>query len=162
MYYNYITTIGFPGGSVGKNLTASAGDTRDSGSVPGWRRSLGGRHGNPLQYSCLGNSMDRETWWAPVHRVVKSQTRLSDFYLHERTEVYCRALYCLNSFSAQNNPRKCWDYYYLIFNLNKLRPKSRKSTITMTLYARQQKRHRCMEQSFGLCGRRQGWDELRE
>ena len=61
---------------VVKNLPDNAGDITDGGSVPGWRRSLGGRHGNPLQYSCLGNSMDRETWWAPVHRVVKSQTRL--------------------------------------------------------------------------------------
>ena len=51
--------------------------------------------------------MDREAWRAAVHEVAKSQTRLSDFHLHERTEVYCRALYCLNSFSAQNNPRKC-------------------------------------------------------
>ena len=47
---------GFPGGSVVKNLPANAGDT---GSIPGSGRSPGGEHGNPLQYSCLGNPMDR-------------------------------------------------------------------------------------------------------
>ena len=53
---------------VVKNLPASAGDIRDTGSIPGWGRSPGGGgHGNPLQYSCLENPMDREAWWAPVH-----------------------------------------------------------------------------------------------
>ena len=52
---------GFPGGSVVKNLPASGGDT---GSVPGSRRSPGGRHGYPLQYSYLENSMDTGAWWA--------------------------------------------------------------------------------------------------
>ena len=61
---------------VVKNLPDNAGDITDGGSIPGWVRSLGGRHGNSLQYPCLGNSMDRGTWWAPVHRVVKSQMRL--------------------------------------------------------------------------------------
>ena len=46
------------------------------GSIPGLRRSPGGGHSNPLQYSCLENPMDRGAWWATVHRVVKSQTRL--------------------------------------------------------------------------------------
>ena len=45
-----------------KNLPARAGDVRDSGSVPGLGRSPGGRHGNPLQYSCLENPKDREAW----------------------------------------------------------------------------------------------------
>ena len=45
-----------------KNLAATAGDTRDLGSIPGSRRSPGGGHGNPLQYSCLDNSMDRGAW----------------------------------------------------------------------------------------------------
>ena len=51
--------MGFPGGSVAKNLPANAGDTRDTGSRPGSGRSLGEGDGNPLQYSCLGNPMDR-------------------------------------------------------------------------------------------------------
>ena len=50
-----------------KYLPDNAGDIRDAGSVPGWGRSPGGGHGNPLQYSCLENSMDRGAWWAAVH-----------------------------------------------------------------------------------------------
>ena len=51
----------------------------DPGSVPGSGRSPGEGSGNPLQYSCLENPMDGEAWWATVHEVTKSQTRLSDF-----------------------------------------------------------------------------------
>ena len=65
----------FLGGTVIKNLRASAGDVRDS--ILGWGRSPGRRHGNLLQYSCLENSMDREVWWAIVHGVAKSWTQLS-------------------------------------------------------------------------------------
>ena len=64
---------GFPGGSVVKNLSASAGDTRDAGLIPGSGRSPGGGNGNPHQYFCLENSMDREAWQATVHGVTKSQ-----------------------------------------------------------------------------------------
>ena len=59
---------------VVKKLSANAGDLRDMGSIPGSRRSPGGEHGNPLQYSCLKNSMDRGAWTATVHSVAKSQT----------------------------------------------------------------------------------------
>ena len=69
--------VGFPAGTV-KNLPANAGDIRDVGSTPGSERSPGGRNGNPLQYSCLENPMDREAWQATVHRVAKSWTPLSD------------------------------------------------------------------------------------
>ena len=61
---------------VVKNQPSNAGDIRDMGSIPGMGRSPGGGHGNPLQCSCLENPMDRGSWWATVHRVVKSQTRL--------------------------------------------------------------------------------------
>ena len=61
-----------------KNLPANTGDTRDEGSIPGSGRSPGEENGNPLQYSCLENPMDRIAWWATVHRVTKSRTRLSD------------------------------------------------------------------------------------
>ena len=54
---------------VVKNLPANAGDLRDVGSSPGLGRSPGGGHGNPLQYSCLENPMDRGAWQALVHRV---------------------------------------------------------------------------------------------
>ena len=56
-----------------------AGGTGDSGSIPGSGRSPGEGNGNPLQYSCLENSMDRGAWWAAVHGVAMSQTRLRDF-----------------------------------------------------------------------------------
>ena len=60
----------------GKESACNAGD---SGSIPGSGRSPGEGSGNPLQYSCLGNPMDRGAWWATVHGVAKSRTRLSDF-----------------------------------------------------------------------------------
>ena len=59
-----------------KTLPANAGDIRDGGSIPGSGRSPGEGTGNPLQYSCLENPMDRGAWWAAVHGVVESQTRL--------------------------------------------------------------------------------------
>ena len=62
-----------------KTLPASAGAKGDVGSIPGSRISPGGWNGNPLQYSCLENPMDRGAWYAVVHGVTKSQTRLSDF-----------------------------------------------------------------------------------
>ena len=61
---------------VVKNLPANAGDGRDVGLTPGSGRSAGGRHGNPLQYSCQENPMDRGAWWATVHGISKSQTQL--------------------------------------------------------------------------------------
>ena len=57
-----------------KNPPANVGDLRDTDWIPGSGRSPGGGNGNPPQYSCLENPMDRVTWWAMVHRVAKSQT----------------------------------------------------------------------------------------
>ena len=57
-----------------KNLSANTGDIRHMGSIPGSGRSPGEVNGNPLQYSCLENSMDRRVCWAVVHRLAKSQT----------------------------------------------------------------------------------------
>ena len=57
-----------------KNLPANARDLRDVGTIPELGRSPGEGHGNPLQYSCLENPMDRGVWWATVHGVAKSQT----------------------------------------------------------------------------------------
>jgi len=59
---------------VVKNPVDNAGDVRDMGSTPGLGRSPGEVNGNPVQYSCLENPMDREVWWATVHRVAKSLT----------------------------------------------------------------------------------------
>ena len=61
----------FPGDSVVKNPPDNVGD---SGLIPGWGRSPGEGNGNPLQYCCLGNPMDRGTWWAIVPGVAKNQT----------------------------------------------------------------------------------------
>ena len=61
-------------GSSGKGPTCNAGDTRDSGLIPGSGRSPGGGHGNPLQCSCLQNPMDRGAWWATVHGVTQCWT----------------------------------------------------------------------------------------
>ena len=73
----YTLFLGFPGGSVVKNLSADAGD---AGSIPGLARSPGEGNGSPLHYSCPENSMDRGAWWAAVHGVTKSQIRLNEFH----------------------------------------------------------------------------------
>ena len=65
-----------------KNPPADAGDARDMGSIPGLGRSPGEGNGSPLQYSCLENSKDRGAWWATVHGITKSWTRLSKEALH--------------------------------------------------------------------------------
>ena len=70
-----ITVMGFPGGSNGKESACSVGDL---GSIPGLGRSPGGGNGNPLQYSCLENSTDREAWMATAHRIPQSWTQLSN------------------------------------------------------------------------------------
>ena len=67
---------GFPDVTSGKDLPASAGDIRDSGSIPELGRSPGGGNGNLLLYLCRENPMDRGVWQAMVHEVAKSQTRL--------------------------------------------------------------------------------------
>ena len=65
---------GFPGGSDRKEPACNAGDL---GLIPRLGRFPGGGHGNPLQYSCLENPMDRGAWWATVHRVAKSWTLIN-------------------------------------------------------------------------------------
>ena len=65
---------GFQGAVIVKNPPAKAGDIRDVASIPGSGRSPGEGNGNPLQYSCLENPMDRGAWWATVYRVAKKQT----------------------------------------------------------------------------------------
>ena len=75
---------GFPGDTSGKDLPADAGDTRDVGSISGSGRSPGGRHGHPLQRSCLENLMDRGAWRAIVHRVTESRTQMNQLSTHAR------------------------------------------------------------------------------
>ena len=76
---------GFPSGAVVKNLPANAGDIRDAGSIPGLGRVPGEENDNLLQYSCLENFTKRGVWWATVHGITKSQTRLS---IHNHTKGY--------------------------------------------------------------------------
>ena len=67
----------FPGGSVVNNPPANAGDAGDAGSIPGSGRSPGEGNGNPLEYSCLENPMEREAWRTTFHGVTKSRIQLS-------------------------------------------------------------------------------------
>ena len=71
------------------NPPASAGDARDVSSIPGLGRSPGGGHGNPLQYSCLENPMDRGAWQATVHGVEKSRTQLKRLSTHVTPSTSC-------------------------------------------------------------------------
>ena len=73
-----LVQMGYPAGSVVKNLSANVGDEGDMGWIPGSGRSPRVGNGNLLQYSCLENSLDRREWKAIVHGVVKSQTQLSN------------------------------------------------------------------------------------
>ena len=76
--------LGFPSGSVVKKkkekkkyLPANVENIGDAGSIPGWVINSEGRHGHPLQYPCLENSIDGGIWWATVHWVAKSWPQLS-------------------------------------------------------------------------------------
>ena len=77
-----------------KNPLANAGDIRDAGSVPASRRSPGGRHGYPLQHSCLENPMDRGAWWAIVHTVAKSWTGLKQLSTQSRRQDWAPGPRC--------------------------------------------------------------------
>ena len=77
-YSRQLCCVGFPEGSSGEESACSARDRGDAGLIAGWGESPGGGHGNPLQYSCLENPVDRGAWQATVHRVAKSQTQLSN------------------------------------------------------------------------------------
>ena len=83
----YVHVLGFLGGSAVKSI-CKAGAAGDTGSVPGLGRTPGRGNGNPLQYSCLENPMDRGAWPATVHGVAKSQTQLKRLSKHSRTCTY--------------------------------------------------------------------------
>ena len=98
-----VTLIGFPGGF---NLPANAGDTRDIDSIPGSRRFSGGRNGNPFQYSCLENSMDRGAWRATVHGVTKGWICLSVYtHTHTHTLTHTVTLMCSKNWKPQERLR---------------------------------------------------------
>ena len=72
----FVVTQSSRGLPCSSNSKESACDAGAQGSIPALGSSYGEENGNPLQYSCLENSMDREAWWAIVHGIAKSQTRL--------------------------------------------------------------------------------------
>ena len=75
--------MSFPGGPVvKKNPPTNAGDARDASSIPGSGRSPGVGNGNPVQYSCLENSMDRGVWWATVHGGHKESDTIEHAYMY--------------------------------------------------------------------------------
>ena len=113
---------GFPGGSVVKNLPTNAGDW---GSIPGSERSPGEGNGNPIQYSCLENSMDRGAWWAIVHGVTKSQRELSrhacKYYYgtmecvdHEALCIQCKGIIFILKFYFSIFKGLKWPLFYEI------------------------------------------------
>ena len=65
-----------------KEAVCNVGAEEDAGSIPGWGRSTGGGHRNPLQYSCQENSMHRGAWWTTVYWVAKSLTQLKRLSTH--------------------------------------------------------------------------------
>ena len=76
-----------------KNPPANAGDTRDVGSILGSRSFPGEGNGNPLQYSCLGNPMDRRVWWGPVHGAAESdmtEHACAHTHMHTHTHTFFR------------------------------------------------------------------------
>ena len=92
---------GFPVALVVKNLPADAGDLRDAGLIPGSGRSPGGGHGNPLQYSCMENPMDRGAWRATVHGVTKRWTQLKQLSTAQQILV---CLYTSHRFMGPPTP----------------------------------------------------------
>ena len=95
LWINFCILLGFQGCTSVKNQLAKTGDIRDLGLTPGFGRSLGGEHGNSLQYSWLENPLDRGAWWTVVHRVAKSRTWLKWLSTHTYTASCVLAETCL-------------------------------------------------------------------
>ena len=101
--------MGFYGSSAGKESTCNAGD---ASSIPRLGRSAGEGNGNPLQYSCLGNSVDRGAWQATVHRVAKSWTWLNDFHFHFRLYYFAHKLKTTDMYVLKANFLVCELYLF--------------------------------------------------
>ena len=94
--------MGFPGGSVVNNPLADAGD---ADLIPRLERLPGERNDNPLQYSCLGNPIDRGAWWATVHGIIKEsvtaeQLNISPLWYHIQYCYFHKNSPCINYLSA--------------------------------------------------------------
>ena len=90
--FHHKYTRWLPRWQVAENLPASAGDARDTGAIPGWRRAPGGGNGNALQYSCLENPTDRGAWRATAMGSQKSQT-LQNMHAHTHTHTHTQDTY---------------------------------------------------------------------
>ena len=101
-----------------KNPPANVGDIKDAGSIPGLGRSPGGGHGNPLQYSCLENPMDRGAWWVTAHGVTQSWIPMKQL-THTRQPKDARAA-CLVKWQWANGQFLFWESLVLPKN-NSLR-----------------------------------------
>ena len=88
-----------------KKLPANAGDVRNAGSIAGSGISPGGGHGNPLQYSCLENHMDRGAWQTTIHRVAQSQTRLKRLSTRTRRTLTVMIFFSLKRHVASDGRR---------------------------------------------------------
>ena len=97
---------GFPSCASVKNLPANAGDTRDMGLIPESGRSPGEGHGNPSQYSCLENPMDRGAWQGTVHGAAKSRTRVKQ--LSTRAQTACVLKYTVGMPVCPQNSQGRW------------------------------------------------------
>ena len=119
---------GFPGGSLVENLPAKAGDLGYTGSILGLERSPGAGNGNPLQYSCLGNSMDRRAWWATVHRVTESWTWLSTHALianlKQKNSPLVSSRYPVYFPRPSLQVSTYWNHNDIVYHLAKFTPKS--------------------------------------
>ena len=97
---NMNLNISFSGGTRGKESSCQRRRHRDTGSIPGLGRSPGGGRGNPLQYSCLENPMDRWDWQATIHRVTQSRTQLKQLSTH--THIYKKQAW-MNYLNSQSS-----------------------------------------------------------
>ena len=104
------------GALVVKNTFANVGDAGDQGSIPGSGRSPGGRHSNPLQYSCLENPLDRGALWATVHGVAESWTWLKWLNIHAYKELQFPKFLCPWDFLGKNTLVGCHFFLQGIFS----------------------------------------------
>ena len=95
--------------------------------IPEWGRSPGGRNGNPLWYSCLGNPKDRGAWWTIVHRVTKSWTQLKQLNTHTYRHIYIYICLCVyNIYILKIISGYCWVYVCFLCFWFTFQPGSRK------------------------------------
>ena len=103
--------MGFPGGLVVKNPPANAGNT---GSNPGSGRSPGGGNGNPLQYSCLENPMDRGAWWATVHGIARVRHDIVQQLSSNNCILFYTSQYCtiviFDNLKQNKQKTSMWDF----------------------------------------------------